>query len=342
MGGCRDADDEVGETMPQPDETMTGPDGQLRMWQPDTKNLEAFNYMGANSGYQSAEEAIQADLDSGDGSWVPASFDKQNGLSPWKIVAGMALAGTGGQLLATYGVPALISAFGGGSAAGAGGATTLAAATPTSIGVGAAPTGALIAGTGSSILPAAMGGTAAATGGTGMGVAGTTLSRLGTAGQVLSRASEGAASGREKEANVNLLRDTLRQRQAEQERQNALDQGKLQVDQKNTGQDLESQARRQAAWGDIMAAGPRTITPPPNIAARMPTIGNSGREHDSELGQQAYRAAQERLLSGSDKQFMEQPKVPTPPLTPLPNESRADSWMGKAGTILGLISAFRK
>jgi hypothetical protein len=57
------------------------------------------------------------------------------------------------------------------------------------------------------------------------------------------------------------------------------------------------------------------------------------------IGEEASRAAQLRLLSGSDKQFTPQPNIPSPPLTPQPNESTLDKLMRYAGLVAGVGGA---
>jgi hypothetical protein len=114
------------------------------------------------------------------------------------------------------------------------------------------------------------------------------------------------------------------------------------MDQRKTGQNLETQARQQAAIGLYQKNGPVTITPPANIASHMGTIGNV--PDFSSIGQQAYDAAMKRLLSGSDKTFTTPPTVRTPTLTPQPNESWLDKlarWGGTGAGIAGSLGGYR-
>jgi hypothetical protein len=171
---------------------------------------------------------------------------------------------------------------------------------------------------------------------------GTNASKLFNVGQVLTNYASGAAQGRQAEANLNLNSDTLRQRQAESERQDAMNRATLELGQKKTGQDLESQARAQAAWGRVMQAGPVTFSVPDNIKSHMGSI-TSGLPDFSGIGEDAYRAAQQRLLSGSDKTFAPVPTVPTPSLTPQPNESWLDKlarWGGTGASLYGLSRGY--
>jgi hypothetical protein len=62
-------------------------------------------------------------------------------------------------------------------------------------------------------------------------------------------------------------------------------------------------------------------------------------EHANELADQAYKAAMQRLLSGSDKQFTPQPNIPSPTLTPQPNESWLDKLARWGGTGLGIAGS---
>jgi len=187
-------------------------------------------------------------------------------------------------------------------------------------------------------------GSAGAAGGAGAGGAASTgaaklgtLGKLGAAGQVLSGYSQGAAQGREHEAMLNLTADQLRQRQVEDERQNAINRGTLEVTQKKTGQDLETQARQQAAWGQFMQHPENPFTLPDSVKAKFgPGPDYSGFKP---IGDEAYRAAQQRLLSGSDKQFTPQPNIPSPPLTPQPNESTLEKLMRYAGLVSGTAGA---
>jgi hypothetical protein len=161
---------------------------------------------------------------------------------------------------------------------------------------------------------------------------GGTAGKLFNAGQVLSNYASGAAQGRQAEANLNLGADALRQRQAESERQDAIDRAKLEETHRVTGQNLESQARSQAAWGQF-AQNPGNPFMSADMKAKFGSPDFSGY---SGIGADAYRAAQARLLSGSDKRFTDLPTVPTPALTPQPNESRMDKIMRIAGLITGV------
>jgi hypothetical protein len=163
-----------------------------------------------------------------------------------------------------------------------------------------------------------------------------TLAKLGGVGQILSSYAQGAGQGRQAEANLNLNADALRQRQIEDERQNAIQRGTLEVTQRKTGQDLEDQARYQAGAADFLKAGPYKVARSDNGAytGTAPTF-----EHSTEIADQAYKAAMARLVSGSDKQFTPQPNIPSLPLTPQPNESWLDKLARWGGTGLGLAGA---
>jgi hypothetical protein len=312
--------------MPTPGESITGPDGQLRKWQPETRNIEAFNYLGPASGFSSLDEAMQADAASGQGSWVPAS---EGGGMPWWMKAFVGV-GLGSAAVTGLGAAAAPGLFGGGAGTGAAAATggaassTLGSSPMAGVSFGGASGAAGAGGAGASTaLPLAA---------KGAGTLGT-LGKLGSVGQILSGYQQGAAQGREREAGLNLQADTLRQRQVESDRQNA-------INQKTTGQDLEDQARRQAAWGEFVKAGPMKVTPPAHLASHMGTV-SGGRPDMSSLGDEAYRAAQQRLLSGSDKQF---PSMPTPALTPPPKSGWLDKLMqlGALGTgAAGALGGYR-
>jgi hypothetical protein len=288
--------------MAEPGETIVGPDGQLRKWQPDTRNMELFNYLGPSSGFTSLEEAMNADKESGQGSWVPAS---EGGGMPWWMKAFVGV-GFGSAAVTGLGAAFAPGLFGAGTGAGAGAAIT---------GAGAP---------GYTTLPMV------APSVKGAGTLGT-LGKLGAVSQILGGYQQGAAQGRQSEAQLNLGQDTLRQRQIESARQDALDRAKLDLDQRTTGQDLENQARWQAFQADYLKAGPYSVS-----------RGEGGRygpnvpvfEHRNEMADQAYRAAQQRLLSGSDKQFSTPPTIPTPALTPPPKSGWLDKLMqlGALGT----------
>jgi hypothetical protein len=312
--------------MPTPGESITGPDGQLRKWQPETRNIEAFNYLGPASGFSSLDEAMQADAASGQGSWVPAS---EGGGMPWWMKAFVGV-GLGSAAVTGLGAAAAPGLFGGGAGTGAAAATggaassTLGSSPMAGVSFGGASGAAGAGGAGAS--------TAVPLAAKGAGTLGT-LGKLGSVGQILSGYQQGAAQGREREAGLNLQADTLRQRQVESDRQNA-------INQKTTGQDLEDQARRQAAWGEFVKAGPMKVTPPAHLASHMGTV-SGGRPDMSSLGDEAYRAAQQRLLSGSDKQF---PSMPTPALTPPPKSGWLDKLMqlGALGTgAAGALGGYR-
>jgi hypothetical protein len=163
-----------------------------------------------------------------------------------------------------------------------------------------------------------------------------TLAKLGGVGQILSSYAQGAGQGRQAEANLNLNADALRQRQIEDERQNAIARGTLEVTQRKTGQDLENQARGQAFGADLLKAGPYKVVKGEN---GMWTGVTPTYEHANDIADQAYKAAMQRLLSGSDKQFTPQPNIPSLPLTPQPNESWLDKLARWGGTGLGLAGA---
>jgi hypothetical protein len=137
--------------MPAPDETQQGPDGQLRKWQPDTRNLEAFNYLGPSSGFSSAEEAAAADLASGQGSWVPAST---GGGMPWwmKAFVGVGLGSAAVTGLGAALAPGLFGGAGAGAAGAAGGAAgagaTGSAAVPAGLAMSSQTPAAIAAGAG--------------------------------------------------------------------------------------------------------------------------------------------------------------------------------------------------
>jgi hypothetical protein len=314
--------------MPTPGESITGPDGQLRVWEPDTAHSKNWEYLQEASGFPSEEAAHQADLESGQGSYVPASNVTH---WPWWLKTFVAT-GLGAAAATGLGAALAPGAFGGAAGAGAG--------------AGSAATGAASSTLGSSPMAGvSFGGASGAAGAGGAGAstavplaakgAGTlgTLGKLGSVGQILGGYQQGAAQGREREAGLNLQADTLRQRQVESDRQNA-------INQKTTGQDLEDQARRQAAWGEFVKAGPMKVTPPAHLASHMGTV-SGGRPDMSSLGDEAYRAAQQRLLSGSDKQF---PSMPTPALTPPPKSGWLDKLMqlGALGTgAAGALGGYR-
>jgi hypothetical protein len=90
----------------------------------------------------------------------------------------------------------------------------------------------------------------------------------------------------------------------------------------------------------MMQAGPRSYAPPPNIAARMATPVGGGITGADEIGKQAYDAAMQRLVSGSDKQYADLPTYATPGLTPMPKASKWDKLLSIAGLITGGIGAF--
>jgi hypothetical protein len=165
---------------------------------------------------------------------------------------------------------------------------------------------------------------------------GGTANKLFNAGQILTNYASGAAQGRQAEANLNLNADALRQRQIEDERQNAIQRGNLEVTQRKTGQDLEDQARYQAGAADFLKAGPYKVARGDNgfFTGTAPTF-----EHSNEIADQAYKAAMQRLLSGSDKQFTPQPNIPSPTLTPQPNESWLDKLARWGGTGLGIAGS---
>jgi hypothetical protein len=169
---------------------------------------------------------------------------------------------------------------------------------------------------------------------------GSTLSKLGQAGQVLSGYSQGAAQGREHEANLNLSMDQLRQRQVEADRIDAQNRAKLELDQRTTGQDLETQARRQAAWGTWLAQGPIQYNAPASVASRIPAQFTAPGPDFSQIGKDALRDAQQRLVSGSDKKFTPTPTIPSPPITPQPNESLTDKLMRYSGLVSGVLGAY--
>jgi len=382
--------------------TITGPDGQLRQWQPSNEYENQFNYLGPSSGYQTLEDARRADEESDQGSYVPASYRTH---MPWWMkafigtglasagvtglgaafapgafggAAGTAAAGAGtgaaGAAAPSLGVPiggvgslgALNSAAGistiplggaaaGGGAAGAGltsgamGGTTFGptaagtgvfggsvpaasfggagvggAAAP-SLGVpigGAGSLGALNAGAGVSTIPfgaapaaAAGGGGAAGGAAAGRAAAGRigTLAKLGTLGQVLTNYAGGAAQGRQAEANLNLNADALRQRQVEADRQYALDRA-------TKARQFEEDARRLATWARTVASFDNGTDP----------------RHLKDIIDQAYQAAMQRLLSGNQLP----PNIPTPPMTPPPNESLMDRIARLSGILTGTIGAF--
>jgi len=95
--------------------------GKTYVWKPDQTEIENRRYRG--------EDVPDADWGPGEGpgSWVEASYSSPNGLSPWKILGGMALAGAGGQALAS-GIPALLGGAGAASGAGAGAGASAASA----------------------------------------------------------------------------------------------------------------------------------------------------------------------------------------------------------------------
>ncbi len=165
--------------MPNPPVDLTrnqqDPNGQWRTWQPDTQKAKDSNaYLGLTEGMPGYQSEADYGPNEGPGSWVPASFDHPNGLNPWKLIGGLAAAGTGGQALASYGIPALASLFapGGGAAAapafassaapgltgGAMGGVTFAPAAAGGIGGGAAASTAGAAGGGGGILSSLFGG----------------------------------------------------------------------------------------------------------------------------------------------------------------------------------------
>ena len=350
--------------MPAPGETITGPDGKVRVWQPDTRNSDTFDYLGPASGFSTAEEAHQADLESGQGSYVPGSFVEH---WPWwlkafvatglgsaavtgigaavapglfgatPVLAGTAPAATSTLLGATpsigigtaAGVP---TAIGAPAAIGTGAAlpistgsitaglpsVSLGATAPTSIGVGAAPTSSLIAGSG----PSATIGTSQAVPPVASGVKWLqNLKNAGNIGQVLSGYAQGAGQGRQAEASLNIAND-----------RNALERARLGLDQRTTGQNLESQARSQAAWGQF-AQNPGN----PFMTADIKAKYGAGPDFSgySGIGADAYRDAQQRLLSGSDKQFT------LPAATPMPNESLLERLARFGGLATGLVGGYQ-
>ncbi len=116
--------------------------GKLYMWQPDTSAAEQASYLGKDAPEVDQTPGV------GPGSWVPASYKNENGISPAKIIALMAAAGTGGQALVDYGVPAIASLFSGGGAAATPAAAQAAAAAPEAAGAVGLPAAAAGGGTG--------------------------------------------------------------------------------------------------------------------------------------------------------------------------------------------------
>lgn len=309
-------------------QTRMGPNGPEN-FQPTTQAQDLFQYLGTNSGYPTMEAAQAADAQSGQGSWVPATFANANGVSPAKIIGILAAAGFLGD--------SAVGLLGAGGASGAaGGASAATGASGAAAGGGAAGLSAALPGT----AVAGFGGAGAAGAGgaaTGMGVAGTTLSALGKVSGILSGAASGAAKGRQTEAELALQSDALKQRQAEAERSNNIAAGDLQVTQAKTGQDLESQARRQAILGGLLQAGQPHYNAPANIAAHMGTTTGGGITGGADIGAQAQSAAMQRLTAGTDKsQFQAPPNVPTPGLTPQQGPSTLDQILSAAGLLTGV------
>lgn len=317
---------------------ITGPNGKGYLWQPSNRNVETFEKLGEASGFASREDAERADFLGDDGSYVQENYTNANALLPKLMYFGM-LAGPAIAHFAPMAFQGAGTGAGGGTGVGAGGGTATTAASST---LGTSPMAGVSFGPG---VVGSVGGPGVSGGVGGGGAAGTigTLGKLKNVGQALLGYSSGAAQGRQAEANLNLGTDTLRQRQAEQARQDALDRAKLEMDQRTTGQDLETQARQQAAWGQFVSAGPRKLNVPSEIAANMGTFASPSPESAGQykdMGDQAYRAAMDRLLSGSDKKFTPPPSVPTPPLTPQPNESWLEKLMRWGGTGLGVAGGF--
>jgi hypothetical protein len=94
--------------------------GQYYVWQPSTAGADAQAYLGAN-----ADPALvnqDTSPDSGNGQWVPGTYDDPNGKF-WSLLAKVVAATSGGEY-------ALSSLLGGGAAAGAAGAAGAGGATP--------------------------------------------------------------------------------------------------------------------------------------------------------------------------------------------------------------------
>jgi hypothetical protein len=147
--------------------------GNLYVWQPSTQGQDAQNYLGANAD----PSVVNQDTSpaSGNGSWVPASYEHPNGQF-WSLLAKV-VAGTS---LGEYGLSSLLgsgaAAGSAGAASGAGAGSTITPLTTTALG------GASSLGLPTVSLPAAGGvgaagaaGTAGAGAGAGTAAAGSAL-----------------------------------------------------------------------------------------------------------------------------------------------------------------------
>ena len=327
--------------MPYPGESTTI-NGKTMAWQPTTSRLDSFNYLGTGSGYNSAEEAEAADLESGEGSYVPATFSNPSGKFPKLMLAAM-LAGPA----IAQGVGALAGAGGGaravGGAGGAGAASGAAGAAGTA---GTAGTITTAAGT---VLPAttlpALGATGAAAGGTAAGTAaaGGKLATLGKIGGIMGNAAGSAARGREAEAQIGLGRDTLTQRKTEAERTNNIAAAQLGLDQRKLSPTLQSHDFNQSLRGRlIQGLQDASFQRPAGVPTRHLTGGlrPSAIVGKDEFGRQMTADAQSRLDSGANYQYPGLPAVETPGLTPLPKASKLDKLLQLGGLFGSIAGAY--
>jgi hypothetical protein len=116
--------------------------GDLYVWQPSTAGQDAQNYLGANAD----PSVVNQDTSpaSGNGSWVPASYEHPNGQF-WSLLAKV----VGGTSAAEFALPYLLGT-GASSAAGATGAASTAPAT-TSAGLGSLPVSTFSGGAGTTV-----------------------------------------------------------------------------------------------------------------------------------------------------------------------------------------------
>lgn len=159
--------------------------GELYMWVPDqapdpTNQQSTY---GGNDFQQSTEPG------QGAGQWVPSTYFRQNGVSPWKFIAAMAAAGAGGQAIADAIAATAGGGIAGGISSGASGAGGGAAASMPAA-VGGIPAGASFGG--ASALPAL--GAAGIGSGEAGSVAGQSLGPV-LSGGANASASEGAGGG---------------------------------------------------------------------------------------------------------------------------------------------------
>jgi hypothetical protein len=159
--------------------------GDLYVWQPSTRGQDAQNYLGAN-----ADPALvnqDTSPASGNGSWVPASYEHPDGQF-WSLLAKVVAATSGAEYGLSF-VPGLGAAGAAGSAGGAAGAagagSTIPALTTTTLG-GSLP------GLGTVSLAAPS--TVAAGTAAGVGSAGATAAGAAGAGSALGGATKTAAS----------------------------------------------------------------------------------------------------------------------------------------------------